>query len=95
MILSSPRWALRKFLESVRKFLEYVRNFLESVRKFLESVRKFLEYVRKFLKSTASLACDGPWFLFLIISYYSTGPAIVQGCVQRFYLHYSGHLHYS
>ena len=26
---------------------------------------------------------------------YSTGPAIVQGCVQRFYLHYSGHLHYS
>ena len=26
---------------------------------------------------------------------YSTGPAIAQGCVQRFYLHYSGHLHYS
>ena len=30
-----------------------------------------------------------------VYTYSSTGPAIVQGCVQRFHLHYSGHLHYS
>ena len=36
-------------------------------------------------------------FRFLVFSVlYSTGPAtIVQGCVQSFYLHYIGHLHYS
>ena len=30
-----------------------------------------------------------------VMALYSIGPAIVQGCVQIFHLHYSGHLHYS